>query len=151
MKWVDDSFTLDKHNIACKFLNFADEILAEQLLRVRHPNVAADRASDYVEMRLETAASGQIDRVDSRLRCWAILYEIVRNDLGVAITANSEHVRTFTEVADRLVERLKRDCSDVSDDLLSRREGLLRVDVRRADNNFGPFDDAFQTILNIPA
>jgi hypothetical protein len=139
-----------KYDLAFKFKTFVDEILAEQLVQRRYPALAADRRAMYLRMREETARSGAIDQTHIPLRCHSCLYELVRNDLGVSISAGSPERAGFERMATDLVARITRECPAAAE-LLAIRPGLLTIDVDIEPYDFSPFEEMWTRVMATPA
>ena len=80
----------------------------------------------------------------------SMLYEIVRNDLGASISADSSDRVVFDRLADDLVQRLTRDCADV-EALLAMRPRLLAVDLDQPPYDFAPFDSMWDRVMRTDA
>jgi hypothetical protein len=72
----------DRWDVACKFRNFCDEILAEQYLKARFPDWFSRRWAYYLQMRRDSFNGRFFDNVEPRFRALAMGYEILRNQLG---------------------------------------------------------------------
>ena len=143
------SFEADKYDLAVKFRTLIDEILVEQLVQRRFPGYSDARSQQYREMRENTAQRRQIDTVDVDLRCWAILYEIARNDLGVSLATNESDRLVCRNLAASLEDRLIRTCRDDAESLLSLRPRLLTATLDQPNIDFSPYDEGFSRIMTL--
>jgi hypothetical protein len=141
-----DDFADAKHDLGFMFRSFVDEVLAEQYLQRRFSAFSGQRRVMYLAMREEIARRGTLDRTHLPLRCYSILYELLRNDLGVTISSGAPERSEFERLGNALQQRLHRECSG-ADALLLIRPNLLAVDFDSPPYDLRAFEDMWIRVM----
>jgi hypothetical protein len=149
MNAMDETKFFDnRYDLAFKFRTFIDEIFAEQVVQRRVKPLAAERLSMYRNMRQDIARKDPFAPMDRELRCFGLLYEIVRNDLGALISTDAENREAFAQMATALIERLRGWAN--AEDLLAMRPRLNAADVDQQPYDFEPFDQMWTKVTKTP-
>lgn len=111
----------DKFDTAQMYRHFIEEVMAERMLATSYPDWAERRTDKYLAMR--RGSVNGMNRMVDELRCYGLLYELARNDLGVSMSRTDDQHDAFSAMADRLATRLETECAD-GPALLGHRDGL---------------------------
>lgn len=91
-----DPFLSARFDIACKYRNFAEEILSEQLLKRDFYEWFPSRWSYYLDMR---RSPQPFDRIQEELKDFAFAFESLRNRLGESLAEDDGQRNEFTQMS----------------------------------------------------
>lgn len=145
----DQQFLRQRRQLSFDFRSFIDEILAELYLKVAYPDYFRDRLAYYLAMRRRSLTLWQ--RGWPSLRPSALLYEIVRNELGVQLAQNEPEATEFGEMSAGLQQELERLCSPAEYARhRAMNERLTWATLEPIAYDDAAFCEAFMTTIAIP-
>jgi hypothetical protein len=136
--------------LACYFRNFADEILAELYLKTYYPAFLQGRVGYYLGMRRASFEQSREPDVPSTLRPYTILYEMLRNDLGVRLAEGYEQAAEFAAMS----AALEHECRAASSERefarhMETRRRLMEVTLEPLAFDEAAYEETFTTVLGL--
>jgi hypothetical protein len=134
--------------LAFDYRNFVDEIVAEFYLKTTYPAYARDRLLYYLDMRRGSSKLWQ--QAEPSLRPAALLYEILRNELGVRLSESEPQGAEFKAMSIDLDRELRQRCSsDEYAQHLAIKDRLLRTTLEPLTYDDAAITEAFMSVMQI--
>lgn len=146
-----------RYDIACKYRNFADEMLAEQSLKQDFRDWFARRWTYYLNTRRTGFNGRRFDQGYENLKDFAFAYEFLRMSLGARLAEDQAQRNEFTAMADQLWGDLEVRCANAEQSTKCERLRQLCRRMLELNLQSGPpydlaaFDGAFEWMMATPS
>jgi hypothetical protein len=146
----EQQFYEHRLHLAFWYRSFVDEIVAELHLKAHYQAYLRERIVYYLEMRRGSFAKREQDTVAPSLKPHTVLFEILRNELGVLFAEGHPEAAEFTNMARELGGELRRLCTEA--ELVSHMETkrrLLLVSLEPLTYDREIYGTIFQSIISL--